>query len=79
MVGASLGYAVFFAAIATVEGTVDFSKPTAPPAPDGCRETLKTVGVRFTPWALRPSPMASGTVCEAPRSSAAAPGYAFSR
>ena len=66
MVGASLGYLVFVSALATVEGTVDFAKPTAPPAPDGCRETLKTVGVRFTPWALRPSRMASGIVCEAP-------------
>ena len=61
-----VAYVVLLAALATVEGTADVARPEAPAAPDGCRDSLKTVGVRFTPWALRPSRMASGTVCEAP-------------
>jgi len=61
-----VAYVVLLAALATVEGTVDVARPEAPAAPDGCRDSLKTGGVRFTPWALRPSRMASGTVCEAP-------------
>lgn len=61
-----VAYVVLVAALATAEGTVDFARPEAPPAPDGCRDSLKTGGVRFTPWALRPSRMASGVVCEAP-------------
>jgi hypothetical protein len=61
-----VGYVVLLAALATVEGTVDFARAEAPPAPDGCRDSLKTGGVLFTPWPLRPSRMASGVVCEAP-------------
>ena len=61
-----VAYVVLLAAIATVEGTVDIAKAEAPAAPEGCRDNLKTGGVRFTPWPLRPSRMASGTVCEAP-------------
>lgn len=40
--------------------------PRAPEAPAGCRETLRSTGVRLSPWALRPAPMPSGVVCEAP-------------
>ena len=61
-----VGYVVLLASLATVEGTVDIAKAEAPAAPEGCRDNLKTGGVRFTPWPLRPSRMASGVVCEAP-------------
>jgi len=61
-----VAYVVALAALATVAGDVDVARPEAPAAPDGCRDSLKTGGVRFTPWALRPSRMASGVVCEAP-------------
>jgi hypothetical protein len=40
--------------------------PKAPPAPDGCRETLRTNGLRIAPWTLRPEPLPGGIVCEAP-------------
>ena len=40
--------------------------PRAPPAPDGCRETLRTNGLRIAPWALRPAELQPGVVCEAP-------------
>jgi hypothetical protein len=66
MLSAALGTVVLLAATSSVEGVVDFAKPEAPAAPDGCRDNLKSDGVRFTPWPLRPSRMASGTVCEAP-------------
>lgn len=41
-------------------------KPIAPAAPAGCREGLRTSGVRFTPWPLRASRMTAEIVCEAP-------------
>jgi hypothetical protein len=66
MFGAPLGFVILLTTTTSVEGIVDFAKPEAPVAPDGCRDSLKSGGVRFTPWQLRPSRMASGTVCEAP-------------
>lgn len=54
------------AATVTVEGNVDFQKPVAPPAPEGCRDSLKADGVRFTPWPLCPSRLASDIMCAAP-------------
>jgi hypothetical protein len=54
------------AAMATTDGQVDFQKPVAPPAPDGCRATLKSDGVRFAEWPLRPARLSNDVVCEAP-------------
>jgi len=54
------------AATLTAEGEVDFQKPVAPPAPEGCRVNLKADGVRFSPWPLRPSRINKDVVCEAP-------------
>jgi hypothetical protein len=61
-----IAYVVLLASLAATEATVDIAKAEAPTAPEGCRDDLKTGGVRFTPWPLRPSRMASGVVCEAP-------------
>jgi hypothetical protein len=61
-----VAYVVLLASLVAAEGTVDIAKAEAPTAPEGCRDDLKTGGVRFTPWPLRPSRMASGVVCEAP-------------
>jgi hypothetical protein len=66
MLGAPLGFVILLAATSSVESIVDFARPEAPAAPDGCRDSLKSGGVRFTPWLLRPARMASDTVCEAP-------------
>jgi hypothetical protein len=53
------------AALAAVE--VDWDAPEkAPDAPAGCRETLRTDSLKFTPWPLRPSELGDGVVCEAP-------------
>jgi hypothetical protein len=41
-------------------------KPAAPAAPDGCRDGLKSNGVRFSPWPLRPSHLSAEILCEAP-------------
>src|SRR5436190_18477844 len=41
-------------------------KPAAPAAPDGCRESLKADGVRFSQWPLRPSHLSAEILCEAP-------------
>src|SRR4051812_4439482 len=41
-------------------------KPAAPAAPQGCRDSLKSDGVRFSPWPLRPSRLANDVICEAP-------------
>ena len=41
-------------------------KPAAPAAPEGCREGLKSDGVRFSPWPLRPSHLSAEILCEAP-------------
>ena len=41
-------------------------KPAAPAAPEGCREGLKSDGVRFSPWPLRPSHLSTEILCEAP-------------
>ena len=40
--------------------------PKAPEAPAGCRESLKTSGLRHASWPLRPLRLESGVVCEAP-------------
>jgi hypothetical protein len=61
-----IAYVVLLASLGATEATVDIAKAEAPTAPEGCRDDLKTGGVRFTPWPLRPSRMASGVVCEAP-------------
>ena len=66
MLSAYLVQVTLLAATTTVEGQVDFQKPVAPPAPDGCRDGLKAEGVRFTPWPLRPSRISNDVVCEAP-------------
>ena len=65
MLGA-LVQVVLLAATTTAEGQVDFQKPVAPRAPEGCRDGLKAGGVRFTPWPLRPSRLSNDVVCEAP-------------
>src|SRR4029079_16649134 len=54
------------AATLTAEGEVDFQKPVAPPAPEGCRVNLKADGGRFSTWPLRPSRISNDVVCEAP-------------
>ena len=41
-------------------------KPTAPAAPEGCREGLKSDGVRFSRWPLRPSHLSAEILCDAP-------------
>ena len=74
------------AAIATTAGKVDplqLFKPAAPVPPEGCRESLKSGGVRFSPWPLRPSRIGERRRCarrrKASPSSAAAAGCASSR
>jgi hypothetical protein len=66
MLSAQLLQVTVLAATTMVEGQVDFQKPVAPPAPDGCRDGLKASGVRFSPWPLRPSRLAADIMCEAP-------------
>src|SRR4051794_3456056 len=41
-------------------------KPAAPAAPQGCRDSLTSDGVRFSPRPLRPSRLANDVICEAP-------------
>jgi hypothetical protein len=41
-------------------------KPAAPVPPEGCRDSLKSGGVRFSPWPLRPSRLGGDVMCEAP-------------
>jgi hypothetical protein len=40
--------------------------PRAPTPPDRCLESLRSARLNLAPWPLRPSPLASGVVCEAP-------------
>ena len=47
-------------------GGIVQSIPWAPPAPDGCRETLRGAGLKWIPWPLRPQKLSTGVVCEAP-------------
>lgn len=44
-----------------------FFTPKAPPAPDGCRDTLRQEGLRFSPWDLRPQSLTPSVLCEAPQ------------
>ena len=66
MLGAHLLQVALLAGTTLAEGQIDFQKPVAPPAPEGCRDELKSNGVRFAPWPLRPSRISSDVVCEAP-------------
>jgi len=66
MLVAHLRQVIVLAGTTTVEGDVDFQKPVAPLAPDGCRDGLKADGVRFAPWPLRPARLAGDIMCEAP-------------
>lgn len=51
--------------------------PRAPLPPAGCQESLRTAGLTFSPWPLRPSAMPNGVVCEAPGGVAVRRGAAF--
>ena len=51
---------------APMAGVEKLGRPKAPAAPDGCQATLRSDGIRFTPWPLRASAMGGGVVCEAP-------------
>jgi hypothetical protein len=66
MVGAGLLGVALAAALASAEGVVEVPLPAAPPAPDGCQETLRSDGLKLAPWPLRPSKLQEGVTCEAP-------------
>jgi hypothetical protein len=40
--------------------------PAAPASPPGCRDTLRTRGIKHRAWPLRPQRLPSGVTCEAP-------------
>jgi hypothetical protein len=52
--------------LAMAGGDVAIPLPAAPAVPDGCREALRADGFGLAPWALRPTPLQEGVVCEAP-------------
>jgi hypothetical protein len=58
----ALGVAALVAVVAQVPAPI----PTAPPAPEGCLETLRKDGLALSPWPLRPTRLPGGVVCEAP-------------
>jgi hypothetical protein len=64
LVGASLLLASLLAASDIAEAPA--FKPAAPRAPDGCRDGLKSSGMQFSPWDLRPSHLSVEILCEAP-------------
>jgi hypothetical protein len=54
------------AALRAAEGADALPLPSAPAAPDGCRETLRASGAKLSPWELRPVRLQQGVTCEAP-------------
>ena len=54
-------------ATTTTDGTLPLRQiPTAPEAPEGCRDTLRTSGVKLANWPLQPARLPQGVVCQAP-------------
>jgi hypothetical protein len=64
-----LGAPLLLLSLVTAEAQADAApafRPAAPAAPEGCRAELKSHGVQFSPWPLRPSHLSAAIVCEAP-------------